>query len=189
MGLSYKQIAEAMASRYDIPEPSKDTIYNWVVEFTDNATHAMRSYPAHTGGDWVADEMMVDVGGEKMWHWNVMDADTRYVLASHLAKRRSALEATKTLQKALAAADTPPKTITTDKLRSYAPAIKAVMRNTTHIKSEGIKARINNNLSERLQGTYRDRIRTMRGMDSIEPANGIWTAGQSPTTCSESTTD
>ena len=168
MGMSYKQIAEAMVTRYDIPEPSKDTIYNWVVEFTDDATHVMKGYPAHTGDKWVADEMKIDVGGKKIWHWNVMDAETRYVLASHLAKRRTGQEATKTLQKALAAADKPPKTITTDKLPSYIRPIKAVLPGTTHVQSQGIRARINNNLSERLQGTYRDRIRTMRGLDSIE---------------------
>ena len=167
-GMSYKQIAEAMEDRYDIPEPSKRTIYNWVTDFADVATQAMRDYPAHTGGHWVADEMMVDVGGEKVWHWNVMDAKTRYVLATHLAKRRTQQEAAKTLQKALAAAAKPPKTITTDKLRSYTRAVKSVLPDTRHIQSEGIRAEINNNLSERLQGTYRDRIKTLRGMDSIE---------------------
>ena len=35
-----------------------------------------------------------------------------------------------------------------------------------HIQSEGIRASINNNLSERLQGTFRDRIKTLRGLDS-----------------------
>ena len=35
MGTSYKQIAEAMADVYDIPEPSKATIYEWVRDYTD----------------------------------------------------------------------------------------------------------------------------------------------------------
>ena len=37
MGLSYKQIAETMEKQHDIPEPSKQTVYAWVKEFTDQA--------------------------------------------------------------------------------------------------------------------------------------------------------
>ena len=44
----------------------------------------MKDHKAKTGGRWVADEMQVDVGGKKVWLWNVMDAETRYILASHL---------------------------------------------------------------------------------------------------------
>ena len=36
-----------------------------------------------------------------------------------------------------------------------------------HWQSEGLTADINN-LSERLQGTYRDRIKTLRGLDTLE---------------------
>ena len=112
--------------------------------------------------------MMVDVGGKKVWLWNVMDAKTRYILASHLTPRRDAQAARVILRKAAMAADGPPKKITTDKLRSYLPAVKDVLPEAEHVKSEGMRAEINNNLSERLQGTFRDRIKTLRGLDSIE---------------------
>ena len=121
---------------------------------------------ARTGGNWVADELMVDVGGKKMWLWNVMDAKTRYILASHLTPRRDAQAARVVLRKAALSADAPPKTITSDKLRSYMPAIKDVLPEAEHIQSEGMRASVNNNLSERLQGTFRDRIKTLRGLDS-----------------------
>ena len=70
------------------------------------------------------------------------------------------------LRKAALAADKPPETITTDKLRSYIQPVKDVLPEGQHIQSEGIRANINNNLSERLQGTFRDRIKTLRGLDS-----------------------
>ena len=167
-GMSYKQIAETMADMYDMSEPDKATIYHWVKTYTDTAVKEMEQHPAHTGGDWVADEMMVDVGGQKYWNWNVMDSKTRYILASHLSKERTAAAAKTVMRKALKSADAPPKSITTDKLRSYLSAIKEVMPDTTHIKSEGMRAEVNNNLSERLQGTYRQRTKTLRGLDSKE---------------------
>ena len=126
----------------------------------------MNDHKARTGGHWVADELMVDVGGKKMWLWNVMDAKTRYILASHLTPRRDAQAARVVLRKAALAADAPPKSITSDKLRSYIQPIKDVLPEAEHIQSEGIRASVNNNLSERLQGTFRDRIKTLRGMDS-----------------------
>ncbi len=166
-GKSYKKIAEALKTEYDLPnEPSKATIYEWVRDYTANALKQMDGRKAKTGGHWVADEMMVDVGGQKMWLWNVMDSKTRYILASHLTPRRDANAARVVLRKAALAADTPPKTITTDKLKSYMPAVKNVLPESRHVQSEGIRADNNNNLSERLQGTFRDRTKTLRGMDS-----------------------
>ena len=167
-GKSYKQIAEGLRDEYDIPEPSKATIYEWVRDYTDEASREMENHPAKTGDHWVADELMVDVGGEKVWLWNVMDGKTRYILASHLAKERDGKAATTVMRKALANADKPPDSIFTDKLRSYLPALREVLPNTKHYQSEGLTADINNNLSERLQGTYRDRIKTLRGLDSLE---------------------
>ena len=116
----------------------------------------------------MVDEMVVKVGGEKLWHWDVMDKKTRYVLASHLARRRTLGEAAKTLRMARAAADRSPQTITTDGLPAYPRAIKDTFPGATHVVSEGIYEPINNNMSERLQGTYRSRVKTLRGLDSIE---------------------
>ena len=46
----------------------------------------MRDAKAKTGDRWVADEMVIDVDGENVYHWNVMDRDTRFLLASHVSK-------------------------------------------------------------------------------------------------------
>ena len=166
-GKSYKQIAEGLHDECDLPnEPSKATIYEWVARYTDKATAQMKGRKAHTGKEWVADEMMVEVGGKKMWLWNVIDSETRYILASHLTPRRDANAARVVLRKAALAAEKPPETIVTDKLKSYTPAVKDVLPETRHMQSEGMTADLNNNLSERLQGTFRDRVKTLRGLDS-----------------------
>ena len=168
-GMSYKQIAETMATMYDIPEPSKRAIYSWVKKYTERALDAMEGRKAETGDEWVADEMVVRVGGEKMWNWNVMDSKTRYILASHLSRRRNTAEARKVMRKAAANAARTPKVIKTDKLGSYLWGIEDVFgADTKHVQSEGIRAKLNNNLSERLQGTFRQREKTLRGLDHKE---------------------
>ena len=167
-GTSYKQTAETMADGHDIPEPSKETLYHWVGEYTAVAKDILADHPAHTSGKWVADEVQVKVGGEKYWLWKVMDAGTRYALAVHLSPNRDQRAAVAVMRKAMAAADAPPRSITTDKLGSYTGAIKQVFPDAEHIQAEGIRAELNNNLSERLQGTIRDREKTLRGLDGLE---------------------
>ena len=76
-GMSYQQIAENMGRTYDIPEPSKATIYQWVRDYTKDALKEMERHPAHTGGRWVVDEMQLDVGRQRYWIWNVMDREHR----------------------------------------------------------------------------------------------------------------
>ena len=167
-GKSYKQIAEGLVDEYDIPEPSKATIFEWVRDYTDLALKGMEGHKATTSGHWVADEMYVVVGGKTAYNWNVMDSETRYILASHLSPTRDGRAARAVIRKAMENADAPPKTITTDKWRAYLKPIKDLAPETKHIQSEGLTATVNNNQSERLQGTYRDREKTLRGLGSIE---------------------
>ena len=168
-GMSYKQIGENMADMFDMPEPSKQTIYAWVKEYTDLAADQMENHKANTGKHWVADESSVDVGGELMWNWNVMDEDSRYILASHLSPHRDKKAAVATMEKAKLAASESPETIKTDHLSAYEDAIEEVFPDSRHVKSKGMQSPVlNNNLSERLQGTYRQRTKTLRRLERLE---------------------
>ncbi len=166
-GMSYKQIAELIGRNYNLPEPAKSTIEDWVHEYSDMAGIIVSGHVPETSDHWVADEMQLKVGGERMWNWNVMDFDTRYILASHLSPYRGERDAIKVLEKALKNnGGVMPKTVTTDGLGSYGMAIALTLPPpyTRHIVSEGIYEEVNNNRSERLQGTFRDRTKTMRGL-------------------------
>lgn len=167
-GMSYKQVAENLEKVYDIPEPSKRTIYDWVHDYAGAAAKRMKSYPAHVGEHWVADEMQLKVGGDRLWNWNVMDTKTRYILASHLSRNRGIRDAEQVMKKAARATGVWPKTIRTDGLASYFEGIKRVFPKAEHIVSQGIYEEVNNNLSERLQGSFRQRTKTMRGLETRE---------------------
>ena len=152
---------------FDIPEPSKATVFEWVGDYSARALDAMKGRKARTSDEWVADEMQVKVGGQKYWLWNVMDSRTRFILAAHLSKKRDAHAARALMRKGAMNAWELPKTIKTDRLKSYISAIEDLFgADVKHIQSDGITAEVNNNLSERLQGTFRSRTKTMRGMDS-----------------------
>ena len=177
-GMSYKQVAEGLEDTYDLPEPAKSTIFAWVKGYTrlaqrfmhgevgedgTEATATGKRIKANVGDDWVADEMMVRVGGKRMWVWNVMDKDTRYILAARLGAR-SLKNAIALFTEAQRNAAKEPKTITTDGLPSYPDGIKTVFHHTEHIVADGIYEEVNNNLSERLQGSFRQRTKTQRGL-------------------------
>ena len=131
-----------MVEMYDIPEPSKRAIYQWVKEYTADALGEMDKHKAETGDSWVADEMQVTVGGQEYWNWNVIDEKTRYILASHLSKRRDTRAATAVMRKAQKVAANAPKTVKTDKLGSYIGAIEYVWGgDVKHIQSEGFMQR------------------------------------------------
>ena len=44
-GLSYKQIAENLEKTQDMEEPSKETIYRWVRDFSLSGVEDMQNYP------------------------------------------------------------------------------------------------------------------------------------------------
>ena len=166
-GMSYKQIAEILGRNFGIPEPSKHTIHRWVKEYGEMAGLVVSQHAPDTSGHWVADEMQLKVGGKRMWNWNVMDYDTRYVLASHLSPNRGEKDAILVFEKAVKAnGGVVPKTITTDGLGSYGAAISLIFPHTKHFVSKGIYELVNNNRSERLQGTFRQRTKVMRGLQS-----------------------
>ena len=167
-GMSYKQVAENLEKVYDIPEPSKNTIWLWVHDYSKAAVKRMKDYPANVGEHWVADEMQLKVGGDRLWNWNVLDAKTRYVLASHLSRNRRIRDAEIVMKKAARATNVKPKTIKTDGLSGYVEGIQRVFPSVKHIVSEGIYEEVNNNLSENLQGQFRQRTKTMRGLETRE---------------------
>ena len=185
-GMSYKQVAENLEDTYDLPEPSKETVYNWVKGYTGlalrylagevgpdgtPATATGKRIRADVGDHWVADELVLRVGGAKYWCWNVMDKKTRYVLAARLSSTRNTNDAIAVFEKAQRNAFHSPKKITTDGLASYTDAVKAVFpKGTQHEVSEGIYELINNNMSERLQGSFRQRTKTQRGLEARRSA-------------------
>lgn len=166
-GLSIKQLAESIADRYDVPEPSKSTIYRWIEEYTDKARVALAGSKAEVGDHWVVDEMFVKIAAVQGYAWIVMDKDTRYILSAHLSLDRDGKNATQALLKALEAAKRPPVKITTDKAKAYPFAMGKILPGVKHLKSKGMSHWVNNQMVERLNGTYRAREKTMRGMETL----------------------
>ena len=154
--------------------PSDSTIYGWIVRFTKKAVTASRDYRARTGGMWVADETVLKIGGENVWLWDIIDNDTRFLLASHFSTGRTTRDAETLMLRAARHATELPETIITDKLAAYLDGIeRAFGADTEHIQSKGFRIQPNTNLIERMHGTIKGRTKVMRGMQNRETAKLI----------------
>ena len=171
-GLSYRDLQRRIESQHGFT-PSTATLYEWTRGAIQQAKELLDGFKAKTGDTWVADEMVLDIDGEKIWLWNVMDAKTRYLLATHLSKTRTIKDAEALFRRAKARSATTPKEVITDGLASYREGVERVFGgDTKHLVSKGIRSsELNNNLAERLHGTIRERNKVMRGLESKDTAD------------------
>ena len=97
-----------------------------------------------------------------------MDSKSRFLLAAYLSPTRTTRAAATALAMARQRAEKLPVIVKTDGLASYRDAMPRAFptHRVNHMVSQGVKAEINNNLSERLQGTIQDRDKTLRGLKS-----------------------
>lgn len=157
--------------------PSDSTVYRWVARFTKRAVKDAGSYKPDVGDVWIADETVLEIDGKNVWFWDIIDAKTRFLLASHLSRTRTTRDAQKLMELASEKAGKVPKTVITDKLRAYLDGVELTFgADTKHIASKPFTVENNTNLIERFHGTLKDRTKVMRGLKDIESAR-LLTAG------------
>jgi len=139
--------------------------------YTEKAVNVLGKLKPKVSDTWVVDETVVKVGGDNWWFWDVIDEDTRFLLASHLSLSRTTRDASSLMEKAWKRANKAPKVIISDKLYAYLDGIEMVFgADTEHIQSKGMTADINTNLIERFHGTLKDRTKVVRGFKAIGTA-------------------
>ena len=151
--------------------PSDGTIYPWIQRWSRVAIDKTKNLKPDVGDVWLADETVIQIAGKNIWFWDVMDAKTRFLLASHMSASRSSKDAESLMRDAAKRAGKVPKTVITDKLLAYVDGIeRAFGSDTAHIQSQGFTVQPNTNLIERLHGSIKDRTKIMRGLKSIPSA-------------------
>jgi putative transposase len=154
--------------------PSDSTVYRWIDRFTRQALRETETHRIDVGDLWIADETVIKIGGKNVWFWDIIDAKTRYLLASHISRTRTAKDAQKLVELASARAGTIPKAICTDKLRSYLEGIESAFgMETSHRQGGPFNVESNTNLIERFHGTLKDRTKVMRGLKDLKTARII----------------
>ncbi len=187
-GISYRKVCDHLKQFYGL-EVSQTTPMRWVEKYLRILSEYVEQYKANVGNVWHSDEMTVFIKkeGEKRyyeWIWNLMDADTRYLLACRVTKSRFVDDSKKPLQDAKERAIKRPDAIVTDGLQAYQTAIpnefydKTASIRNPHIRLYDFETKPNNNILERLNGTFRERAKVMRGLYSDETAENFMDASR-----------
>jgi len=153
---------------------SQVTILNWLKRFSRLVKEYMVTQVPQLSGLWHEDETMLQCKGRSIWFWEMIDEDTKFMVASHISDTRSMEDTIAIFQKGFDQSKVRPKAVFVDGSHVYSSAFTKVfwtMRKDTRpelVQRVGIRARETNNIVERLHGTLKDRTRPMRGLKSFE---------------------
>jgi transposase-like protein len=175
-GLSDRKIVDHLKQFHSV-SVVHSTIIRWIHKYLKLLSKYAEKHHAEVGKIWHCDETTVFIKkeGEKkyyQWIWNLMDAKTRYLLACQVTETRFVKDARIPLAKAKEITNVRPNAIVTDGLQAYRQAVKdefydmgAQIRNP-HIRLKDFETKPNNNILERLNGTFRERTKVVRSFDS-----------------------
>lgn len=174
-GVSLRQVAAHFGQAYGL-KLSPMTVYRWVTHYSRLAAEWMDSQKAKVGTTWHADERFLNVNGDRAYLWNVMDSETRFLLSSRVSKGRGIVDARAALHHAKDVAEGKPTEVRTDGLWAYGPAIHKEFgsnygpggkSHSPHRVVPSIRAPLSNNRIERMNGSQKDRTKTMRAYDNL----------------------
>jgi putative transposase len=152
--------------------PSDSSIFGWVKRFTEIALEETEKHTPQVGDVWIADETVVKIGGKNWWLWDIIDSETRFLLATHLSPTRMTKDTQELMKQAAEKAGKAPKQVITDKLASCLDGIELEFgADAKHRQGGPFNVENNTNLIERFHGTLKDRLKVMRGLKSPETAD------------------
>lgn len=119
--LSFRDVEEMLSQRgIDV---SYETIRCWTIKFGPQIATNLKRQRSAPSARWHLDEMVVTIGGKRMWLWRAVD-DEGEVLDLVVQRRRDTEAALKLLRRLLRNQPIEPEAIVTDGLASYVSALK-----------------------------------------------------------------
>jgi transposase-like protein len=168
-GVSYRGVADSLKQFYGL-QVSHITVMNWINRFMEQINLYVKTLQPEVGDLWHADEQFIKVKGKIQYIWNVLDADTRFLLASNASPKRTTKDARATFKLAKAFAGKKAQTVVTDGAFSYEKAVRkefATYKNPKpHKRYVSLRNKeCSNNKLERFHGTFRQRDKVMKGFE------------------------
>ena len=150
--------------------PSSATIYEWIQKYTQYATDSIKGYePKKIGDTWIADETVIEIDGNNVWLWDIIDDKTRFLLATRISRSHTTQDAQMLYDRAVKTAGKEPGKVITDKLPAYLDVRYG--KETEHIQSSPFAVEDNTQMIERFHETLKQRTKVMRGLKNIESAH------------------
>ena len=125
-------------------------------------------------GIYHVDETAIKCKGIQKWFWEIIDEQSKFLVASHLSGSRTAEDAIELFEKSIRIAKRKPISVYCDGLPAYVDGYNKVFRTLKAdarpelIRRVGIRATRNQNVVERLHCTLKDRLKATRGLKDEE---------------------
>jgi transposase-like protein len=156
--LNLRDVEDLLAERGI--EVSYETIRRWVGRFGPEIAKRLSRQRPRAHPQWHLDEMFVSIGGQRMYLWRAVDQNGE-VLDVLVQAKRDKQAARRLLHKLLRKHARAPRTIVTDKLKSYAAAIRELGLTGTHHQAKWKNNRIEgSHVRIRLRERKMQRFRT-----------------------------
>jgi putative transposase len=168
-GVSLRKIADHL-KQFERVNVSNVAICKWVQKYVALMKDYVDTLHPELSRVYHADETKVNIRGQWVWLWHLMDGDTRFLLANHVSQGRTVADARTAFREAKAVAKTDARVLLTDGLPSYGPAAEREFPNAVHVSGIGIQGRVNNNRMERYHGTFKERSKVMRTIKKTDSA-------------------
>lgn len=165
-GMSLNAICEGI--RQHSGETVSDTaVYVWLKKYTAIALNEAENQQPQVSKKWVMDETVVKLDGKKWWLITALDWDTRFLLGTKLSKGRNNKDIREVLEEATRKTGVIPDEVLTDGWGGYRQAMEDAYGADSHhiVTTPFTDAELSTNLMERWNGTLKDRLKPMRGMD------------------------
>ncbi len=161
-GLSHKRSGQNLTT-----VRNKSTVWRWMRKFAPLVRAFTSSFRPMLSNTWHADETAIGIAGVHAWTWFCEDEGTRFIASSLVtAWGRRDEDAIRLFAQAKALSRTRPTRIVTDKLPAYVTGIRknfySNLEGRLHLGRIHLTEGPNNNHIERLNGTFKDRTKTMR---------------------------
>lgn len=182
-GLSIRKAQRQLMKIFKV-NVTQMTVWNWVQKYANLVHDYVITLKAENlGGEFHADETVIQCKGNQKWFWEMMDKETKYMVASHVSETRTKGDAATFFKQAQKRSATRPSKITVDGLRQYDSAFNKVFysRYKAHrVNFVQFVDGYHNTPVERLHNTLKDRTKVTRGlgkgMTSVENLLAGWDA-------------
>jgi transposase-like protein len=93
---------------------SQVTILNWIKKYSRLVKEYMVTQVPQLSGLWHEDETMIQCEGRSIWFWEMIDEDTKFMVASHISGTRSLEDTVAIFQKGFDQSKVRPKAVFVD---------------------------------------------------------------------------
>lgn len=172
-GLSIRKISTQIEKLYGV-HVSNVAVWKWIMKYSALVSKYVTTLSPQLMGIYHVDETAIKCKGVEKWFWEIIDDQTKFLVAGHLSSARSTEECVALFEKSIQVAKRKPTSIYCDGLPAYVDGYNKVfytMKKADRpelIRRVGIRAIHNQNVVERLHCTLKDRLKPTRGLKGEE---------------------